>query len=80
MHISQHVANESIQVLDATEKGLESLRASLESLTKVRGKYEGTVSESQVTTGHTQVVHEQRASREQTRTSSPEAESDKKLM
>ena len=72
--------NGALQVLDATEKGLESLRASLESLTKVGGNYESTVIESKVTSGPKQVVHEQRASREQTRAPSPEADSDKRLV
>ena len=70
----------ALQVLDATEKGLESLRASLESLSKVRSNYESTIIESQVTSAHKQTVHEQRVSREQTRAPSPEAESDKKLV
>ena len=70
--------NDGLQVLDATEKGLESLRTSLESLTKV-GKYESTVIESKLTSGPKQAVHEQRASREQTRAPSPEVDSDKKM-
>ena len=80
----QCVANHPLQVLDATEKGLESLRANLESLSKVRGKNESTMTESQIISGHKQVVHEQRVSREQSheqsRAPSPEGESNKKLV